>query len=535
MALYSRPFESSDGQRWQRTAFLAVSLVAVLLVVYWPSFRGAFVFDDLTSIVRNPNIRSIATSFSAPAEETVSGRPIASFTLAVNYAFAGGTDRVWGYHVVNFLIHACAALTLFGVVRRTLRSPRLIDTFGRRATPLAAVVALLWAVHPLTTSAVTYVVQRVESLMALFFLLTLYCAIRYIGQSGKGQEARGLPWLVMSIAACALGMATKEVMVGAPIVVWLWNWTFTKAVGHRPQAIEKPSGTPTTYGLWPTAFYLGLSATWLILAALVWHERRAHSVGAGLGEWTTWTYLLTQAGVIVHYVRLAIWPSPLVFDYAWPAAHQLSDVAPYVAALGIAVVLTIVGVIRRSPLAFLGAWFFITLAPSSSVLPIRTEVVAEHRMYLPLMALVSLVVLGAARLLNTQRAAVAVGVVAIVAALLGTLTFRRNLDYAGQERLWSDTVQKQPNNPRARLNYGSILLGRNAFEPAIEQLNQAVTIDPDSAAAHLSLALALCSERRIKEAEVHIARSIVLGHYTPEYQIKAANVLGAECGNRANR
>lgn len=526
MALYSRPFQSSGRPTRQRAALLGACIVAAIVAAYWPSLRGAFVFDDLTSIVRNPNIRSIATSFGAPAEETVSGRPIASFTLALNYALAGGTDQVWGYHAVNLLIHACAALTLFGVVRLTLRSPRLAGTFGKQATPLAAAVALLWSMHPLNTSAVTYVVQRVESLMALFFLLTLYWSIRFFQTSSRLDAA-------LAIAACALGMATKEAMVGAPIVVALWARTFMPAASRTSEAKAGAGAVRPR----PVAFYLGLGATWLILAALVLHEPRPHSVGAGLDGWTMWTYLVTQAGVIAHYVKLALWPAPLVFDYGWPVARGLGDVGIPAVLLTVAAVLTIAGLVRRHPAAFLGAWFFVALAPTSSILPIRTEVATEHRMYLPLMALVSLVVLGAARLLKNRRLEIAgaIAVVAVVAVTLGTLTFRRNLDYATEERLWADTVQKRPDNPRARLNYGSILLGRKAFGPAIEQFNRAIAITPDYAGAHLALALALCSERRIKEAEVHIARSIALGNYSPEYQIKAANVLGAECANRASR
>jgi tetratricopeptide (TPR) repeat protein len=158
-------------------------------------------------------------------------------------------------------------------------------------------------------------------------------------------------------------------------------------------------------------------------------------------------------------------------------------------------------------------------------------------MYLPLMALVSLVVLSIAQLLTPRRVALAAAAtaVAVVAIALATLTFRRNLDYGTEERLWADTVQKRPDNPRARLNYGIVLLGKNQYGPAMEQLNQSIALQPDYAGAHLALALALCSEHRIKEAEVHIARSITLGNYSPEYQIKAASVLSTECANRANK
>src|SRR2546425_11734408 len=138
------------------------------------SLAGVFVFDDGPAIADNPHIHHLwplSTAMAAPPDSTVSGRPIVSLTLALNYAL---TPDLWGYHAVNLAIHVLAALTPFGIVRRTLA------TGGRHVsdtslTPLALCIALLWAVHPLQTSAVTYVVQRAESLMGLFSLLTLYC------------------------------------------------------------------------------------------------------------------------------------------------------------------------------------------------------------------------------------------------------------------------------------------------------------------------------------------------------------------------
>ena len=149
---------------------------------YASSFDGIFVFDDEPSIADNPNVRSLrplTRAMAAPPDTTVSGRPIASLTFAINYALAPGDRRdLRGYHAVNLSIHILAALALFGVARRTLVSTRMRERFGAAATPLAFATALIWLVHPLQTGSVTYIVQRVESLMGLFYLLTLYCAIR---------------------------------------------------------------------------------------------------------------------------------------------------------------------------------------------------------------------------------------------------------------------------------------------------------------------------------------------------------------------
>ena len=214
--------------------FWAPLLIALAgFAAYANSFSGPYVFDDLGSIPENPTIRQlwpIGRVLTPPPGQTVSGRPLVNLSLAINYAF-GGTG-VAGYHLGNLLIHLLAGLTLFGIVRRTL-VPKT-----RMATQLACAVALLWTLHPLQTESVTYLIQRAESLMGLFYLLTLYCFIRWIDadvgakrarvplQSGSGsrqafvESGRSNGWAWLSGLCCLLGMASKEVMVSAP--------------GHRP-------------------------------------------------------------------------------------------------------------------------------------------------------------------------------------------------------------------------------------------------------------------------------------------------------------
>jgi len=133
---------------------------------------------------------------------TVEGRPVVNVTLAINYALGGVAP--WGYHALNLAIHILAALTLFGIARRMLLQPALSARFGAEATSLALVIAVIWTVHPLQTEAVTYVAQRAESLVDLFYLLTLYCFIRGV-DSGKP-----VPWYSLSVTACLLGWRARK-------------------------------------------------------------------------------------------------------------------------------------------------------------------------------------------------------------------------------------------------------------------------------------------------------------------------------------
>ena len=168
----------------------------------------------------------------------------------------------WGYHVVNLAIHILGALVLYGVVRRTLLCASLRQRYGDEARWLALAVALIWVVHPLQTESVTYLIQRTESLMGLFFLLTLYCVIRGSTSSGR----RG--WYAAAVVCCALGMGSKEVMVVAPLTVLLYDRAFLS--GSFREALRARA-----------ALYAGLFGCWLVLVGLV--ASTSHSLTAGFG------------------------------------------------------------------------------------------------------------------------------------------------------------------------------------------------------------------------------------------------------------
>lgn len=534
---------------------LAVVLAGAAGWAYSTSFRGVFVLDDQFGIVDNPNIRRLwplTRAMSAPPELPVSGRPVASLTLAINYALAPADVRdvmtpggpgappdtaerflrnVWGYHFVNLTLHVLAALALFGVVRRTLLSDRLRARFAEASTTLAFVVALVWLVHPLLTDAVTYVVQRTEVLMGLFYFVTLYCAIR-VGERAVPVTRRA-GWMAAAIAACALGMGSKQTMVSAPLIVWLWHWMFGPEIESDARRVRS----------W---LYAGLATTWTILAVLVALERWPHSIGFNREGWTPWTYLLTQAGVIVHYMRLSLVPSPLVLDYdGWPMARSVLEVAPSAALLTLLLGATVFAIARRQPWGFLGAWFFALLAPSSSVLPLATEVAAERRMYLPLAALVGVAVVGAylvgqriftsviadARARRVAAEVTAAALVVSVVVALGAMTYARNRDYWSDERIWQDTVEKRPTNPRARVNYGVDLYAARRLPEAERELREAVRLKETSAPAHANLGSVLCSLGQLNEGISHLERSLALD---PEYTDAHGN-LGEAYAARGQR
>lgn len=444
----------------------AIALIGVLsLAAYVGGFYGPFVFDDPSAIVQNTSIEHIWPPWEAlhpPAYRTVSGRPIANFSLAINYAL-GGTDPS-GYHVGNWLIHLLAGLALYGIVRRTLGREPLVARFRAAAVPLALTTALVWLLHPLQTEAVTYVIQRVESLMGLFYLLTLYCFVRGM------EPAAGRGWLVLAVLSCLLGMGTKEVMVSAPLLVFLYDRTFV--AGSFRLAWEKRR-----------RFYLGLAATWIWLAILVIQTNgRSGTAGPSAGV-SSWSYLLTQCRAIVHYLWLCIWPSPLIFDYGTRWVRDWSEVVPQALALLALVAGTIWALRRRPVLGFLGVWFFAILAPSSSFVPVVTQSMAEHRMYLSLAAVAALAVIGSFRFFGGRSLMIWPAVV----LGLGTVTFHRNLIYCNAIDLWEDTVAKCPDSPRAYDGLGNALVDAGRLPEAVVVFQRAIQLDPDFVRARNNL------------------------------------------------
>jgi tetratricopeptide (TPR) repeat protein len=498
-----QPPDSPPGglARWGVPLAGAVIGFAVV-AVYANSLHAPFVFDDFLAITQNPTIRHldrIRDVLSSPIYATgATGRPVVSLSLAVNYALGGYGVR--GYHVTNLLIHAFAALVLFGIVRRTLLRPVLRERFGAAALPLAFAVALLWAVHPLLTESVTFVIQRSESLMGLFYLLTLYGFIR-AAESPKPRR-----WEIFTVAMCLLGMATKEVMVSGPLVVLLYDRCFVAG-----------SFAAAWRARWK--MYAALAATWLLLAYLV---SGSHTRGGSFaGGVSAWDYLLTQCRAIVMYLRLAFWPSPLVVDYGMTIVRSLGDVGLQAVLLVLLAAGTIMALQRRLAVGFLGFCFFAILAPSSSVVPLITQTMAEHRMYLPLAAVITLVVLGLYRWTGTRGLLLWLG----LAVVAGTLTVARNQDYDSNVKLWTVTVAEQPDNARAQSSLGCALAIEGRNDEAYAHLAKAVKLNPDYAEPRFNLGNFLFRTYRPAEALEHLEAAVRLRPTYFEAHFVLAGVL----------
>jgi protein O-mannosyl-transferase len=448
----------------------AALLVLAGVIAYANSLHGPFVYDDIPAIRRNPSIQSLwplGPVLVPPAGTTITHRPLLNLSLAVNYA-VGGFD-VLGYHLVNLSVHLLAALLLFGIVRRTLLLPRLAERWGSSATGLALGVALLWELHPLQTEAVSYVVQRAESLMGLFGLLSVYAAVRAVA------TARPAAWTALSCVGFGLAMGCKEAVIAAPVLVLVFDRLFI--FDELRECFRRR---------W--VLYAGLGAVGAIALAL-------HLAG-GLRTSTAWVdrperwaYAAAQPGNILHYLRLSLWPSPLVFNYGNELTRDVTRIALACSGVALLGIGTLVALWRKHPAGFLGAWFFALLAPSSSVLPLNM-VTVEHRIYLSLAAVIALLLGGGlwlwrrwvarapGRAATGVARAAPIAALALLAVLLGAATHLRNRDYQDDVRLWQDTIRKRPRNPDAHVGLGSALADREDCAGAAAAFSTALGLGP---------------------------------------------------------
>jgi protein O-mannosyl-transferase len=460
-------------------ALRALAVVCMGVAAYWNSIGNPLMLDDRVSIAENAAIRDwtdVGRVWAPGRESPVAGRPVVALTLALNYAVAGVDPAT--FRVTNLAIHLMCALVLMALVRRTLAVSTAFSADDADATDVAWAVALVWAVHPLNSEVVNYLTQRTESMMALFLFVTLYASVR----AHRSTVPRR--WQAAAVATCLVGMACKESMVVAPVLVVLCDaWLVYPSPGTAMRA--------------RAGFYAALAATWGGLAALNWQGPRSLSAGFGTAVGPS-QYLLNQFPIVVDYVRLSLWPRGLVAMYGEPVALTPGDVWLSCVAVLVLATATLAALWRRSWLGVAGAWFFIALAPASSIVPIATEVGAERRMYVPLVAIVCVAIWVGGRALRTLTSSgtarhLALGAVTL---LLLSATVVRNAEYANPRVLAQTVLDRRP-SAYGRHMLAEALIAEGRVEEAIPLLRQATHGSPR---AHYALGVVYFNQQQHRAA-----------------------------------
>ncbi len=429
--------------------WIVFALVVATVTAYVPALRAPFVMDDADTIGASSTWTTLEGSPTA-------GRPLVTATLAVNYAINSalgvdqrsdpdGPNKAVGYRLFNLFLHLLTGALLFAVVRRALRERTIPETWRAIADPLAGAACALWLLHPIQSEVINYIVQRSEALASFFYLATLYASQR----AWDATPSSRFRWCAVAVVAVALGMMSKEIVITAPLMVMLYD-----------RAFRLPS--------WRALLQPGQGRGWLYLAlwivclgtfAVLSIGARGETAGFGVSiPW--YKYLYTQCWAIAHYLRLVAWPVGLSIDYGYTAIYGARGIAGAVllTVLGVSTLIAWTDVPRYGWFAFLGSWFFLLLAPSSSIVPVASEVAAERRIYLALGAVLVLAVAAVEWLRRRFAARVSprwLGVtVAAIAIALAVGTAARSRTYTSAEGLWRSAVEATPENPRALGNLG---------------------------------------------------------------------------------
>jgi len=481
---------------------VTVGLLLIGLAIYAAAFPASFVFDDYGNIVDNPRITVNQLNPSTIIRffrESTDNRPLAMLTFALNHAWQGLDAD--GFRLINILLHIVNGWLVFGLARLIPRSGDGKNGWG------PCLAAMLWLTIPLHTQSVTYIVQRMNSLATLFYLLSLigYIQARQRQRRGGG---RGLTLLLFTgcVLAGLLGLAAKPIVITLPMFIFLYEWFFFQDLSR---AWLKSNWR------WPA-----LASTLCLLIALCYFDGRPlHGISIGYADkpFTMGQRLLTQPRVALYYLSLLAWPHPgrLTLDYDFPLSKTMSDPAVTLlalAALSALVLLAFWSARKHRLLSFAVLWFLGNLVVESSVMGLA--LIFEHRTYLP-----SVLPVMAAGLCLTDRSRRPVAVMALLAAisLIGAIwTCQRNLVWRDKVSLWQDCLAKAPENPRASHNLGLALDRDGRYQEAIVHYRRSLAIIAHQGASdqtetpniHANLGAVLFKTEQYAEARRHLKQSL---------------------------
>ncbi len=438
------------------------------LLAYANSFFASFYLDDYTNILRNEVVFDLS-NFKRIFEHCPE-RFLTYLTLAINYRI-GGEDPLT-YHIFNFFIHFSAALFLYLLAREICNTPALrTSRLNLQKNTAAFAVATIFLLHPLQTQSVTYVIQRAESMAGMFYLATLYFYVRVRLENSKSVT---LKYLVLTGIAALCAAFSKETAVTLPVMIGLFE-VFLFETSIRALLRNK------------ILLLLLVPAFLIVRYKLGPLLQKGFFYDPGIA-FTRKQYLLTQFSVLVTYLRLFFYPVGQNIDWDFPVATSFFATETIFSFLVLLALLALsFAAYRQFRLLSLGIiGFFVTLAPTSTIIPIK-DVIFEHRMYLAVaflaMGCVQVIWYGLGSVRQRSRRVYLGALVMVILAIISTLTgltYLRNEVWMSKVSLWRDAVEKSPHKARPHNNYGRALylLGGRMTPQARKEFKIANRLDP---------------------------------------------------------
>jgi tetratricopeptide (TPR) repeat protein len=461
---------------WRRDLAALAGIVLLGAIIYAHTLSVPWYMDDLHTIVENRTVHLLEEAL----DDLFSNRGFANLTFALNYRL-GGTSVV-GYHLVNIAIHLLTSCLVFFVFKRVFRERLLLALGG----------ALIFVAHPLQTQAVTYIVQRMTSLAALFFFLALYLYIR-ARETSENRSARH--WLLYGSAlVCgALAVFLKQNTAVLPVAIILFERYFLS--GDRRLSWKQLLWYVAPFALVP----VGLAIKSLLLPMFA--EGGIADVGGmpdlvHLKHSSPLNYLVTEFSVIWIYLRLLFFPYGQALDYDLPIVETIWTLKNLLAFLGVAALLAAAGLLRkRLPLVSAGIfWFFLGLTVESTIIPL--DPVFEHRLYIPMFGFALVVMAAVARL---PRRGALVAVVLLITSL-SILTWKRNDLWNDPIAFYEDNLRRAPRSERVHLDLANAYRKQGRLDEAQRIYERALEINPDYVLIHINLSMVYSAQMQTQKA-----------------------------------
>jgi tetratricopeptide (TPR) repeat protein len=494
-----------------REALILAIMAVVVFYIYSNTLRSPFVLDDLNSIKFNTHIRitgfDLEDIIQAGSDSPLTNRPVAYVSFALNYYFH--QLNVAGFHIANILIHIVCGILLFYFTKTTLHTPVLQNSSEKYAwVPL--LTALIWLVHPIQTQSVTYVVQRMNSLASMFYVLSILLYAR--GRQSEKDFPR-YACFTGCVLSGLLALGSKEVAVTLPVFLFLYEWYFYQDLNREwlKRRVLPIFGIMAVL-LLVALFYLDFQPLEKILNSYAGRN------------FTMPQRVLTEFRIVVFYLSLILFPHPsrLNLEHHFPVSQSLVEPITTVLAIGIITGLLVMAFFiakRQRLLSFCILWYLGNLVLESSI--IGLELVFEHRNYLPSMLIILMLMMLLHRYGRIRW--VTIGFPVVIALVCCVYTVNRNNIWRNELSLWQDCAAKSPQKARPHNNLAVALVRQGKIKEAISNYHRALQIKPDYAEAHFNLATALRRQGKLNQA-VHHYREMI--RIKPDYS-GAHNNLGA--------
>lgn len=488
------------------------SVVLVILLVssvYFPAIHGTFVYDDHETITKNPYIKDlrlipayfnptkVATWSVHPGQQQFY-RPLPLVSFAINYRLAGLSPEI--YHVTNVILHITASLLLYALILSTYRAMTPDMEFNRHYKAAALFSVLAFALHPIQTESVTYIVSRSVVICSIFILAGLLCHLESIKKRGKKRTG----WRILAVACFVLALLSKEIAIVFPLLLISLSWSFAKSNNYK---------TPVRFICSQGLLYFIFLALYLAIRITFLGQATMTNIGR-----QSFFYFLTASKALFVYLRLIFLPIGQNIDHHLPIADSFGDPVGLIAAILVTFFFTLVmKTLLRTPgfHAFWFSWFFLSILPNL-VLSSR-EAISEHSTYLPSMGLITIFIFAFIQTAikrwpfsNRSCLALLLGIAIISLFQLSFLSLHRNLVWRNPIALWNDAVIKNPHSSRAMINLGIAYLERDQILKAQRHFLQAIALQKDSVEARNNLGTIYGLQRKPVQAEKLFREALAL-------------------------